>query len=101
MLKISKSLAELLGFKWKKRSEFKDMLARPYNGKPSFHDYSGNRDPFDQLIEMSLLRDTYYTGDKACDLQRVFYSLFVYCDIEEDVVAGDEKADRKNRRKRP
>ena len=92
MLKISKPLAELLGFEWKKRPEFKDMLARPDSGKPSFHDYSGNRDPRDQFIEMSPLQDTYYTGDRVCDLQRGFYSLFVYCDIVEDVVVGDVKA---------
>ena len=50
MLKISKPLAELFGFEWKKRPEFKDMLARPDSEKPSFHDYSGNRDPRDQFI---------------------------------------------------
>ena len=36
MLKISKPLAELLGLEWKKRPEFKDMLARPYSGKTFF-----------------------------------------------------------------
>ena len=92
MLKISKPLTELLGFEWTKRSEIKDMLAKPDSGKPSFHDYSGNRDHRDQFIEMSPLQDTYYTGDNVCDLQRGFYSLFVYCDIMEDVVVGDVKA---------
>ena len=92
MLKISKPLAGLLGFEWTKRPEFKDMLARPDCGKPSFHDYSGNRDSRDQFIEMSPLQDTYYTGDRVVDLQRGFYSLFVYCDIVEDVVVGDVKA---------
>ena len=66
--------------------------ACPDSGKPSFHDYSGNRDPRDQFIEMSPLQDTYYTGDRVVDLQRGFYSLFVYCDIVEDVVVGDVKA---------
>ena len=92
MLKISKPLAELLGFEWTKRPEFKDILARPDSGKPSFHDYSGNRDPRDQFIEISPLQDTYYTGDRLVGLQRGFYSLFVYCDIVEDVVVGDVKA---------
>ena len=92
MLKISKPLAGLLGFEWKKRPEFKDMLARRDSGKPSFYDYSGNRDPHDQFIEMSPLQDMFYTGDRVVNLQRWFYSLFVYCDIVEDVVVGDVKA---------
>ena len=95
MLKISKPLAELLGFEWKKRPEFKDLYAASEKGKPGFHDYTGNRDPrdqFDQFIEMSPLQDVYYTGDNVCDLQRGFYSLYVYCDILEDVVVGDVKA---------
>ena len=41
---------------------------------------------------MSPLQDTYYTGDNVCDLQRGFYSLYVYCNILEDVVVGDVKA---------
>ena len=41
---------------------------------------------------MSPLQDTIYTGDNICDLQRGFYSLYVYCDIVEDVVVGDVKA---------
>ena len=89
MLQISKPLDELLGLEWTKRPEFKDMLARPDSGKPSFHVYSGNRDPRDQFIEISLLQDTYYTDDRVVGLQRGFYSLFVYCDIVEDVAVGD------------
>ena len=89
MLQISKPLDELLGLEWTERLEFKDMLARPDSGKPSFHVYSGNRDPRDQFIEMGPLQDTYYTGDRVVDLQRGFYSLFVYCDIVEDVAVGD------------
>ena len=90
-LKISKPLAEFLGFEWKKRPEFKDMLASPDRGKRSFHDYSGNRDPRDQFIGMSPLQDTYYTSDRVWDLQSEFYSLFFYCDNVEDVVTGDVK----------
>ena len=97
MLKISKPLAELFGFEWTKRPEFKleskDLLHNPDFGKPIFHDNTGSRtDPRDQYIEMSPLQDTYYTGDNVCDLQRGFYSLYVYCDILEDVVVGDVKA---------
>ena len=54
------------------------MHARPDGLKPSFHDYSGNRDHRDQCVEMRLLQDKYYTGDNVCDLLRGFYSLFVY-----------------------
>ena len=32
------------------------------------------------------------TGTNVCDLQRGFYSLFVYCDVVEHVVVGDVKA---------
>ena len=32
-----------------------------------------------------------YTGSKVCDLQRGFYSLYVYCDIVEPTVVGDVK----------
>ena len=32
------------------------------------------------------------TGSNVCDLQRGFYSLFVYCDVVEHVVVGDVKA---------
>ena len=90
MLKISKPLVELLGFEWKKIPEFKDMLARPDSGKP-FHNYSGNRNPRSQFIEMSPIQDT-YTDNRVCNLQRGFYSLFVYCDIVEDMVVGDVKS---------
>ncbi len=93
VLKISKPLAELLGFEWTKRPEFKDLLNNPDMRKPTFHDSARSRtDPNDQFIEMCPLQDTYYTGDNVCDLQRGFYSLYVYCDILEDVVVGDMKA---------
>ena len=32
------------------------------------------------------------TGSNVCDLQRGFYSFFVYCDAVEHVVVGDVKA---------
>ena len=32
------------------------------------------------------------TGSNVCDLQRRFYSLFVYCDVVEHVVVSDVKA---------
>ena len=92
MLKISKSLAELLGFEWTKRPKFKDMLAKPDSGKPLFHDYSGNCYHHDQFFEMSPLQDTYYMSDNICDLLKGLYSRFVYYDIVENVVVGDVQA---------
>ena len=32
------------------------------------------------------------TGSSFCNLQRGFYSLFVYCDVVEHVIVGDVKA---------
>jgi roadblock/LC7 domain-containing protein len=32
-----------------------------------------------------------YTAERVCDLQRGFYSLFIYCDVVEPVVVGDAK----------
>ena len=88
---MSKPIVELLGFEWTKRPKFKYLLAKPDSGKPSFHEYSGNRDHRNQFIEMSPLQDTYYTSDNVCDFQRGFYSLFVYCDIAKDAVFRDVK----------
>jgi hypothetical protein len=33
-----------------------------------------------------------YTGSNVCNLQKGFYTLYVYCDIAEHVVVGDVKA---------
>ena len=43
------------------------------------------------LVELIPLNLYSYTSSKVCDLQRDFYSLYVYCDIIEPTVAGDVK----------
>ena len=60
VLKISKPLAELLGFESTKRPEFKDLLNNFDIRKLTFYDSARSRtDPNDQFIEMCPLQDTY------------------------------------------
>jgi hypothetical protein len=69
-LVMSKSLAELLGFE--------------FDAVP---DIMTNK----ELIAITAGGEKTYTGKRVSDLQRGFYSLFVYCDVVEPTVVGDVK----------
>jgi hypothetical protein len=83
-IKMTKSLAELLGFEWTVMREFTEEFANLDTDKQFAEDKAG-------MLEMTPLGKIAYTGSLVCDLQRGFHSLFVYCDIAEHVVVGDVK----------
>ena len=74
---MSKMFAELTGFC------FVDV-------KPALNEHEEKEDDNWWKIEGTANRSV--TGSNVCDLQRGFYSLFVYCDVVEHVVVGDVKA---------
>ena len=96
-LKMSKGLAELLGFEY---SKF-DNIVLPIKEKSSTgvqprSDLANNvvetlYELPDGQVELIPFNSYSYTGSKVCDLQRGFYSLYVYCDIVEPTVVGDVK----------
>jgi hypothetical protein len=83
-LKMTKSLAELLGFEWTVMREFTEGITNLDTDEQFAEDKAG-------MLEMTPLGRIIYTGSLVCDLQRGFHSLFVYCDIAEHVVVGDVK----------
>lgn len=68
-IKISKILAELMGF--------------------SSDTYVSKDGKWVHIFPND--KSNYYHGESVCDLQRGFYSLYIYCDIVENVVVGDVK----------
>ena len=83
-LKMTKEMDELSGFEWKALSESISL---------------SNVEPFSKLFENTngtielfpFYNEEIYKGNEVCDLQRCFYSLFVYCVIVEQTVVGDVK----------
>ena len=96
-LKMSKGLADLLGFEY---SKF-DNIVKPIKEKSSTSmqsrsDLANNVvetlfELPDGQVELIPFNSYSYTGSKVCDLQRGFNSLYVYCDIVEPTVVGDVK----------
>ena len=94
-LKMSKRLADLLGFEYCKF----DNIVKPIKEKSSTSmqsrsDLANNVvetlfELPDGQVELIPFNSYSYTGSKVCDLQRGFYSLYVYCDIIEPTVVGD------------
>ena len=94
---MSKGLAELLGFEY---SKF-DSIILPIKEKLSTgvqprSDLANNivetlYELSDGQVELIPFNSYSYTGSKMCNLQRGFYSLYVYCDIVEPTVIRDVK----------
>ena len=97
-VQMSKDLCQLLGFDWQSAEEYAAKI-RSIDEDESINELSksdakqkarkftenGNR-----MVEL-LLGKVSYTAERVCDLQRGFYSLFVYCDVVEPTVVGDFK----------
>ena len=79
VLVMSKMFAELAGFSL---ADVKSVLSE--------HEEKGKED--DNWWKIKGTANRSITGSNVCDLQRGFYSLFVYCDVVEHVVVGDVKA---------
>ena len=83
-LKMTKEMGELLGLEKKALPESISL---------------SNVEPFSKLLENTngtiklfpFYNEEIYEGNGVCDLQRGFYSLFVYCDIVEQTVVSDVK----------
>ena len=79
VLVMGKMFAELSGF------SLADVKSIFYE-----HEEKGKED--DNWWKIKGAANRSITGSNICDLQRVFYSLFVYCDVVEHIVVGDVKA---------
>lgn len=104
VISMSKPTAELLGFGWEtKTRQYRDV--QPPNGDDNPGPTRKRRQVVDEIKDYLLLRASdsdmvaigpedalSYTASGVCDLQRGFYSLFIYCDVVEPVVVGDVKA---------
>ena len=97
-VQMSKDLCQLLGFDWQSAEEYAAKL-RSIEDDESIDDLSKSdvkqkarkfTENGNGLVEL-LPGKSSYTAERVCDLQRGFYSLFVYCDVVEPTVVGDFK----------
>jgi hypothetical protein len=103
---MSKPMAELLGFEWETKTRQKRDVKPPTESggdepgisrkrrqvEDEIKDYLLVRAGDSDMVALGPEDALSYTASGVCDLQRGFYSLFVYCDIVEPVVVGDVKA---------
>jgi len=97
-LKMSQDLAELLGFEWQSAvAAAKTADAIASDVKLDDHQKSEAKfaarkftESTNGMVELTPGKSL-YTAERVCDLQRGFYSLFVYCDLVEPTVLGDAK----------
>jgi hypothetical protein len=97
-MKMSKDLAELLGFEWRSaqtatkilneidKDESLDADER-FMARLAARRFTENANG---MVELTPGKSV-YTAERVCDLQRGFYSLFIYCDLVEPIVVGDAK----------
>ena len=97
-VQMSKDLCQLMGFDWQSAKEYAAKL-RSIEDDESIDDLSKSdvkqkarkfTENGNGLVEL-LPGKSSYTAECVCDLQREFYSLFVYCDVVEPTVVGDFK----------
>ena len=97
-IQMSKDLCQLMGFDWQNAEEYAAQL-RSIEEDETIDDLSKSdakqkARKFTEngvgLVEL-LPGKASYTAERVCDLQRGFYSLFVYCDVVEPTVVGDFK----------
>ena len=101
---MSKTMAELLGFGWETKTrrnrnvqppkesggDDSSMVARTRRQvEDEIKDYLLLTGADSNLVVLSPEDALSYTASGVCDLQRGFYSLFIYCDIVDPVVVGD------------
>jgi hypothetical protein len=104
-LQFTRPLAELLGFDYERVTALRQIdppslddtaaktRQRRHNVVEEVRGYKlkavGGSGGYVRMVPEDALS---YTASSVCDLQRGFYSLFVYCDIVEPVVVGDVRA---------
>lgn len=104
---MSKTMAELLGFGWetKTRRNCNEQPPKESGGDDSSMVARTRRQVEDEIKDYLLLTGAdsnlvvlspedalSYTASGVCDLQRGFYSLFIYCDIVDPVAVGNIRA---------
>ena len=90
-LLMTRSFAELLGFHLTEQ----ELLPDPNDDETEEDNSDGSkvwRKWGEKFVKLTIEDKRSVTAPNVCDLQRVFYSLFVYCDVVEHVVVGDVKA---------
>jgi hypothetical protein len=95
---MTKTLAELLGFTGKDTfagivftdlpQKQQDEIRKKYGGDPQWNQRLAEVEY--ELLHLSPEKND-YQGEFVCDLQRGFYSLYVYCDVCEPTVVGEFK----------
>ena len=105
---MSKTLVELMGFDWENSGKWtpyvRDYITYVTDSNPDEEDTNVHIDPatlsFSEPTTVPLenkdlvkyyVKGDSYQAERVCDLQRGFYSLYVYCDICESVVVGEYK----------
>ena len=84
---MTKECAELIGF---------DLLKKP-NEDEEYHTnlYVGTKEGFLEdvfdILKFNTSGKYPYKGNKVCDLQRGFHSLYVYSDAVQPTIVGDAK----------
>lgn len=103
---MSKTMAQLLGFGWETKTRKNRDVQPPKESGGAESTTAGKRRQVEDeikdytllaagdsdLVAMSPEDALSYTASGVCDLQRGFYSLFIYCDIVDPVVVGDVRA---------
>ena len=84
-LSMTKKFAELLGFDWLK----KPKEAEEYNTNLVVDTKEGFMEDVFGMLEFNASGKYSYKGDKVCDLQRGFHSLYVYGDAVQPIIVGD------------
>ena len=87
---MSKGLTELLGFEHVALKE--NIILNEHKVELARNISEALPEGSDGLIELIPNKAYSYIGTNVCDLQKGFYSLYVYCDVVEHVLVGDTKA---------
>lgn len=88
--KMSVELAEVLGFEWSMGADGETFTQSASGVYPEMTD-DEEAIPIASYLHF-VIHDEEYECNRVCDLQRGFYSLFVYCDICDHVIVGDSLA---------
>ena len=86
-LSMKKEFAELLGFDWLKKPKEDEE----YYTNLAIDTKEGFMEDVFGMLEFNASGKYPYKGDKVCDLQRGFYSLYVYSDAVQPKIVGDAK----------
>ncbi len=97
---MSKSMAELLGFEWelsnvastRRPSTHTNVLDLGDDNEPERNATIMLQERHDGKVVLIPVKSYSYTGTNVCDMQREFYSMYVYCDVVEHSAVGDAMA---------